>query len=451
VDNTDPPAATPHDTGTLRRIFGPLASARTWAETFHLLLDLPLGIAWFTIVVTGLSLGAGLVPLMLIGLLVLAVTVLIGRLIGIVERARAAAFLGTDVLAPPARQPSPPGAWARFKNVMSDAPGWKGLGYGALLLPVGIMNFTIAVTFWSVGLAGSSYPLWAWAVDQNDWNDRVIHGWTKVGWISGSFVVGVLCLVATPYVIRGLANLDRALIKGLLGGSPEVALRQRVESLTASRDASVDIAESERRRIERDLHDGVQAQLVNLAMDLGRARQKLESTEQVDPSVVALVERAHDDSKRAVSDLRNLVRGIHPAVLTDRGLDAAVSALAARCAIPVDARIDLPNRPPATIESAAYFVIAEALNNAAKYSGASLIRIDTRVVDGHLRIEVTDDGRGGATIQSGGGLAGLAARLSALEGRLRVASPSGGPTTVLAELPLPTGAAWPPPATPTPA
>jgi signal transduction histidine kinase len=185
-------------------------------------------------------------------------------------------------------------------------------------------------------------------------------------------------------------------------------------------------------------------------MDLGMARQKLEASDTADPAVVAMVERAHDDSKRAVSDLRNLVRGIHPAVLTDRGLDAAVSALAARSTIPVEVNISLAERPPATVESVAYFVIAEALTNATKHSGASLVRVDGRVVDGRLRIEVTDDGRGGADLQLGGGLSGLTSRLAAVEGRLRVASPVGGPTTILAEMPLPTDTAWPPPVTPTP-
>ena len=124
------------------------------------------------------------------------------------------------------------------------------------------------------------------------------------------------------------------------------------------------------------------------------ARQKLAAGDDADPAVLALVERAHDDSKRAVSDLRNLVRGIHPAVLTDRGLDAAVSALAARSPIPVEVNISLASRPPATLESAAYFVIAEALTNAAKHSGASVVRVDGRIVDGSLRIEVSDDGHG---------------------------------------------------------
>ncbi|MGZ4741461.1 MAG: sensor histidine kinase, partial [Ilumatobacteraceae bacterium] len=339
--------------------------------------------------------------------------------------------------------------WKRIKAMLGDAPGWKGLGYGVIMLPIGIVNFTAVVTMWSVALAGTSYPLWGWATPQNDWHGHAIHGWIKTGWISGTFVVGVLALIAVPQVVRGLAAVDRGLIKGLLGGSPTAELRQRVETLTVSRDASVDIAESERRRIERDLHDGVQAQLVTLAMDLGLARQKLAAGEDSDPAVVALVERAHDDSKRAVSELRNLVRGIHPAVLTDRGLDAAVSALAARSPIPVEVNISLVARPPATVESAAYFVIAEALTNAAKHSGASLVRVDVRVVDDRLRVEVSDDGRGGADVEHGGGLAGLAGRLAAVEGRLRVASPLGGPTTVLAELPLSSGAAWPPPVAPT--
>ena len=324
----------------MKRLFAPLFQARTWAETLHLLLDLPFGIAWFTIVVTGLSLGAGLVVLALVGLLILVATVFAGRLIGSVERARAKALLGADITGP---APSPwreqEGTWRRIKALLGDAPGWKGLGYGLIMLPVGILNFTVVVTLWSIAFAGTVYPTWAWSVPQDGWYQHHVHGWLKVGFIAGSCLVGLLTLVITPRVVNGLAAMDRGLIKGLLGGSPTAELRQRVESLTVSRDASVDIAESERRRIERDLHDGVQAQLVTLAMDLGMARQKLEAGDDADPAVLALVERAHDDSKRAVSELRNLVRGIHPAVLTDRGLDAAVSALAARSPIPVEVNI----------------------------------------------------------------------------------------------------------------
>jgi signal transduction histidine kinase len=411
----------------------------------HLLLDLPFGIAWFTIVITGLSLGVGLVFVALIGLVVLAATVFAGRLIGIVERARASTLLGLEVPPPSPRLVPEGGTWPKLRSMLTDTPGWKALGYGLVMLPIGIINFTLVVTVWSLALAGTTYPLWGWATPQTDWQDRVLSVGLKTGYITATFIVGVLCLIAAPHLVKALAAMDRGLVRGLLGGSSNAELRQRVETLTVSRDASVDVAEGERRRIERDLHDGVQAQLVTLAMDLGMARQKLETSVDTDPAVLALVERAHDDSKRAVSDLRNLVRGIHPAVLTDRGLDAAVSALAGRSTIPIEVTISLPFRPPATIESAAYFVVAEALTNAAKHSGASLIRVDGRVVGETLRVEVTDDGVGGAMTQDGGGLAGLNSRLAAIEGRLRVASPIGGPTTVLAELPLPPGTAWPPP------
>jgi signal transduction histidine kinase len=429
----------------MKRLFAPYATARMWLETLHLLCDLPVGIAWFVFVVVGLSVGVGLVPLALIGLVILAGTVYGGRLIGKAERARALGLLGLQV-PPPAARVQPEGTWAKLRSYMWDQPGWKGIGYGLLMLPVGIANFTVMVTMWSVALAGATFPLWAWAVESRVGDNYVITGWPKVGYVGGVFVVGVLLLMAIPPTVRALASMDRGLIKGMLGGSPEAELRQRVETLTVSRDASVDIAETERRRIERDLHDGVQAQLVTLAMDLGMARQKLAAGDDADPAVLALVERAHDDSKRAVSDLRNLVRGIHPAVLTDRGLDAAVSALAGRSPIPVEINIALPARPPATVESAAYFVIAEALTNAAKHSAASMVRIDGRVVGGVLRVEISDDGVGGADVEHGGGLAGLSSRLAAIEGRLRIASPEGGPTTVLAELPLPAGTVWPPPA-----
>ena len=269
-----------------------------------------------------------------------------GRLIGIVERARAKALLGFQVPPPPARRAAGGHLGRACARSWPIQPGWKGLGYGLIMLPVGIVNFTVVVTMWSVALAGATFPLWGWAVTAQFGDNYVIDGWLKVGYIAGVFVVGVLLLMALP--ARRSADLramDRGLIKGLLGGSPTAELRQRVETLTVSRDASVDIAETERRRIERDLHDGVQAQLVTLAMDLGMARQKLEIGDDADPAVLALVERAHDDSKRAVADLRNLVRGIHPAVLTDRGLDAAVSALAARSPIPVEVNISLAIAP----------------------------------------------------------------------------------------------------------
>jgi signal transduction histidine kinase len=207
----------------------------------------------------------------------------------------------------------------------------------------------------------------------------------------------------------------------------------RVRELTASRSAAVDLAAEDRRRIERDLHDGVQQRLVALAMDLGRAKEKLDT----DPDrAKELVDEAHEEAKRAITEVRDLARGIHPAVLTDRGLDAAISSLAARSPVPVDVSVEVAVRPPASTEAAAYFVVSEALANVAKHARASRASVTVRRAnDGWLTIQVQDDGVGGASIVEGSGLAGLRDRVGALDGELHLLSPEGGPTVLMAEIP----------------
>jgi signal transduction histidine kinase len=194
----------------------------------------------------------------------------------------------------------------------------------------------------------------------------------------------------------------------------------------------VDAAEAERRRIERDLHDGAQQRLVAVAMTLGRARNKLDN----DPdSVRALIDEAHADAKLAVAELRDLARGIFPAVLGDRGLDAALSALAAKCPVPVDVGVDVKPRPPNAVESTAYFIVAEALTNLAKHSSATGAAVSVRRDGDVVTVRVADDGTGGAELTPGGGLAGLADRAATIDGVLTLTSPPGGPTVVTAELP----------------
>jgi signal transduction histidine kinase len=189
---------------------------------------------------------------------------------------------------------------------------------------------------------------------------------------------------------------------------------------------------ADRRQIERDLHDGAQQRLLSLGMDLGMALEKFDS----DPNAARnLVGDAHHELQRAIAELRNLARGIHPAVLTDRVLDAALSSLAARCPIPVRLDVRLRERPPASVEATAYFIVAEALTNAAKHANATAIDVRVHLVGDKLRIEVADDGDGGAEERPGGGLAGLADRATSVEGSLRISSPAGGPTIVAAELP----------------
>jgi signal transduction histidine kinase len=210
----------------------------------------------------------------------------------------------------------------------------------------------------------------------------------------------------------------------------DAELKRRIDVLTTTRAGAVDAQEEELRRIERDLHDGAQARLVALGMNLGMAEQKVAT----DPDQVRqLLAEARQGAREALEELRDLARGIHPPILADRGLGAAVSALAARSPVRVDVSVE-GERPPPAVESAAYFVAAEALANAGKHAGAD--HVDVRIARGHglLVVEVTDDGRGGAD-PSGSGLVGLRRRVEALDGRLDVVSPDGGPTTVRAELP----------------
>jgi signal transduction histidine kinase len=204
-----------------------------------------------------------------------------------------------------------------------------------------------------------------------------------------------------------------------------------VTKLETTRLGAVEEQDAELRRIERDLHDGAQARLVALGLSLGMAEQKFRS----DPEEAEkLVAEARAGVAEALSELRDLARGIHPPVLSDRGIGAALDTLADRSPLPTIVRVDLDRRPPARIETAAYFVAAEALANAAKHSRAGRVEISVGEHDGMLAVEVTDDGKGGAD-PAGGGLGGLRRRVEALDGTLTVESPTGGPTTIRAELP----------------
>jgi signal transduction histidine kinase len=214
---------------------------------------------------------------------------------------------------------------------------------------------------------------------------------------------------------------------------------RRVRELEQSRASLVEDSAARLRRIERDLHDGAQAQMVAVAMKLGLAREKLggaiDGTAQADlKRILELVDAAHRSAKQAITELRDLARGIHPAVL-DHGLGTALSTLAARSDVPVELVIDLPERPSAAIETIAYFCAAELLTNVAKHSGARHATLEVVHVPGLLRVRVSDDGTGGARLETRGGLAGLAGRVRTVDGRLQISSPPGGPTVIAVELP----------------
>ena len=245
------------------------------------------------------------------------------------------------------------------------------------------------------------------------------------------FLVGVWAVTTHGYFWPVWPALGLALLAACHAAVIYGRRVHRIEELEESRAGAVDLQETELRRIERDLHDGAQARLVALGMSLGMAEEKLQD----DPEGARLLlAEARSDAREALEELRDLARGIRPPILTDRGLEAAISALAVRSPLPVSLSVEVPERPPGAVETAAYFVVAEALANAIKYAEATAVDINVRRADGLLVAEVVDDGRGGAD-PAGGGLTGLRQRVGALDGTLGVTSPAGGPTTVRAELP----------------
>ncbi|CAM5253119.1 histidine kinase [Streptomyces spiroverticillatus] len=407
--------------------------ARAWRELTYVLLGLPLGIVGFTLAVTSLSLGAGLL-VTFIGIPVLAAGLMALRGLGAVERGRARALLGLDVESPRPVRGAKPGAMSWIGAVLKSGVSWRHLLYGFLHMPWAIFSFTVAVVFWSVGLAGVTYPLYGWATPGDSgitlYSDRDGQVYLDEPLaILLTFTVGLVVLLAAPWATRALVSVDRLAVGGLLGAS---ALDHRVSELESDRGVVVDTAAADLRRIERDLHDGAQARLVALAMDLGLAKEKLAQ----DPEAAAkMVDEAHGEVKVALQELRDLARGIHPAVLTDRGLDAALSAVASRCTVPVQVEVDLPARPAAAIEGIAYFTVSELLQNVSKHAQATRATVDVWETGGRLMLQVSDNGRGGADTSRGSGLAGLGERLDAVDGVLVVDSPAGGPTTVTAELP----------------
>ncbi|MEV3991998.1 sensor domain-containing protein [Streptomyces sp. NPDC049837] len=411
--------------------------ARTWREFGYLLIGLPLSILYFGLSIAMVSLGAGLVVTFL-GIPVLAAALAMCRGFGTVERVRARGLLGVDVADPsPVRSRSGGGLMGWVGGVLKSGESWRHFLYSLVHMPWAIFAFTVAVVFWTYGWGLLTYPLWRWVFPVY----AGVDGLQLYGDGTHSFYLdspvemavtslfGLFFVLVTPWVIRALTTVDRLLITGLLSPS---RLASRVSELESDRGVVVDTAAADLRRIERDLHDGAQARLVALAMDLGLAKEKLLE----DPeAAAAMVDEAHGEVKLALQELRDLARGIHPAVLTDRGLDAALSAVASRCTVPVRVEVDLPARPAPAIEGIAYFTVSELLQNVSRHSRATRATVDVWRVDDRLMLQVTDDGRGGADITRGGGLAGLTERLDAVDGILAVRSPEGGPTSITAELP----------------
>jgi signal transduction histidine kinase len=321
-----------------------------------------------------------------------------------------------------------------YRGASRDPYTWKARGYFGMKPIIASIHLVVAAGLRLAGLFYLTYPLWQEFAGAGP---GLGSGHPVPLGASFLFVpLGAALLLAAPWLTHGISELDLMFIRAFLGPSSDpAALAERVKNLEHARAHVVDDSAARLRGIERDLHDGAQAQLVALAMKLGLAKEKLELSAPPDLSRIAqLVDDAHLNAIEAIAELRTLARGIHPAVL-DNGLTDALTTLAARSAVPVELIADIPERPSASIETIAYFSAAELLANVAKHSDARRATLEAVHVPGLLRIRVTDDGRGGASAAPGGGLRGLTERVRTVDGHLDIDSPRGGPTVVTVELP----------------
>ncbi|WP_426593367.1 sensor domain-containing protein [Cellulomonas sp. McL0617] len=419
----------PAFTGWRPLLVAPVSGA-TWVGISQAVVGSFLLTAAVVVASVALSLALSLVVLF-VGIPMLVVTLLAARPFARLERARLLAQLQVRIDAPTYKRPRRDGWWASWMAVLSDSRSWAHLAY----LLVGSLILAAAVTIVAVGLSGA-VALLAFAIFYS-------------GSVSTPVPVSILivsAVVAAWVGALGVQAASFALVRtarAMLGPSPRAeevrAAQARAEAaegravvLTQTRTAAVGAADEERRRIERDLHDGAQQRLVALGVELGAAKRRAST----DPEAAAALEHAHREVKETLAELRDLVRGIHPAVLTDRGLDAALSALAARSPVPVTVDVPGPLTTASTsAQAAAYFVVAEALTNAAKYAQATKVTVTATIVGPDLRLVIADDGTGGATPTPGSGLDGLRSRVAALDGTFDLDSPAGAGTRLTVEVP----------------
>ncbi|MFB9906350.1 sensor histidine kinase [Allokutzneria oryzae] len=414
-------------------VLGYVFGRRSWLGALHLLLAPWWALLTALATVVGLAGALMGLPLLLLGVPLFVVT---GDLLISAARTEAVWFrriFGVEIRISPRTVPSGASMLGDARALLTDSGFWLLAAYNLVRLPLAWLTMALPLLAVVAGVVLVEEPVRLALAPNPTPVFAFLHGPEKLLSLGPLCIaLGLPLLIGAPLLWRALANVHIGLAKLLLRGSKVHELTERVGVLEVSRAATVDSVEAERRRIERDLHDGAQQRLVSLAMTLGRARSKKDS----DPDGASvLLEQAHKEAKEAITELRDLVRGLHPPVLADRGLDAALSGLAARSPVPVKVRYDVPDRPPRTIEAIAYFMVAEALTNIAKHADASRVSVTVEQSGIVLRITVRDNGVGGAVARPGHGLAGLADRASGVDGILTVDSPEGGPTTLTMELP----------------
>ncbi|MEU2879122.1 sensor domain-containing protein [Streptomyces sp. NPDC007070] len=388
------------------------------------LVGLPVAVAGGVYALAVLYAGT-LLSLTVLGLPFLVAALRGARGLGALHRRLVGRLLDEHVEAP-AALPRPAGLVARGRVVLADPVAWRTLLYLVLRLPLGVLGFAAAVVLplgcgWLIG-----FPLWRRALEAGP------HAVDRLDVVC--VPLGLVLLAAVPGAVRALSAANRGLARLLLGPA---RTQRRVRELETARATLLAENTDRLRRLERDLHDGTQARLVALAITLSLADDAL-AAPVPDPDLGrlrALVDRARGQTDETIAELRRLTRGINPPVL-DGGLAEALPALTAACPVPAAVRLDLPERPDPAVERALYFCAAELLTNVAKHSGARAAELTASTSGGRVRLTVRADGRGGAAAGTGTGLSGLAGRLAAVDGVLRIDSPPGGPTVITADLPV---------------
>ena len=405
--------------------------SRLWRSLAYLAVGVPLGIASFTVLFTLLVTTASLAITVVFAVPVLWLTFVASRIFATIDRTRAVSLLGMEMV-----DPVPPlqstNWFRRLWERVRTRSRWREVANGIVLFPVALGCHIVAMAMWTGSFALAALPIYAGHLPGGTAKFWLFEVGPGVGALAAALIGVAGLVVVAPWTTLGATAFQSGISRRLLGRTTEAEMEDLLRRAEGRRTAAVDSAESERRRIERDLHDGAQQRLVALAAELGAAREKLDD----DPEAAkVMVASAHEEAKSALKEIRDLVRGIHPVILEDRGLDAALSAVVARSPVPVRLQVRVDPRPPPAIESAAYFIVNEALTNVARHAQATRADVAIERAGSRLVIEVRDDGVGGADASHGTGLQGLRERVDGLGGDLRVISPPGGPTTISVELP----------------
>jgi signal transduction histidine kinase len=411
-------AATPRNIGVV-----PTASLLTGAA---------IATVWFWIPLTIFIIGVSSIPSGIGFALSAVVFIYLMRGVEHVERLRSEAVFGLGIAVPP-RRISPYTGFQRWLHQqwldISSVRFWKATAHHYLRMTYDMLAAGMALALLAWAFLG---PAAAIAIRQSDADSGLAFMSPPL-----AFLTAIVAVVGAVAILIFAPAVDALIDRWLLSPSPTAALQYQVSALADARQGAVSSAQTERHRIERDLHDSVQPRLVSLAMTIGLAQTKLDTDL---PAAKQLIAEAHDDAKNALVELRNVVRGIAPTILSDRGLDAALSAVVQRSAVPTTLNVYLPRRLPDEVESVAYFVVAETVTNIAKHANAAQAVVTVRLDEAanQLHVTVFDDGRGGASIttdENATGLRGLEERVRAAHGTFSVSSPATGPTIVTAVLP----------------